>query len=205
MQPPSILNFNDLIPAAPSGYRNAKWQADSGFPIRNVSDYFSNIGGVDPRTTTTESITIASQGKLVTLSNSGAIAVTLDSTVVNFFICAVLVIGAGAATLTPSSGTINGHANLTLSSGANCWLFFDGVNWKALVNGSFSYVSVPSTVIGDFTIAHGLGVSPKNVDIKITSDGLIRFQPSPSPPWDATNVYLNASTDGLTALLVIEL
>lgn len=64
-------------------------------------------------------------------------------------------------------------------------------------------IPIPSTTRGDFSIAHGLGTTPQDVDIKIQSDGLIRFQ-SPTM-WDATNVYLNASDDGLIGTLVIEL
>lgn len=64
-------------------------------------------------------------------------------------------------------------------------------------------IPIPSTTRGDFSIAHGLGKTPSDVDIKIQSDGLIRFQTSQL--WDATNVYLNASDDGLTGTLVIEL
>lgn len=64
-------------------------------------------------------------------------------------------------------------------------------------------IPIPSTTSGDFSIAHGLGKVPADVDIKIQSDGLIRFQPGTM--WDANNVYLNASDNGLTGTLVIEL
>lgn len=64
-------------------------------------------------------------------------------------------------------------------------------------------IPIPSTTSGDFSIAHGLGKIPSDVDIKIQSDGLIRFQSGTM--WDATNVYLNASDNGLTGTLVIEL
>ncbi len=56
---------------------------------------------------------------------------------------------------------------------------------------------------GDFVFAHGLGVVPMSVRIGNTSDGIIRFQATPVPPWDITDVYLNASDDGLTAFLEV--
>jgi hypothetical protein len=76
---PEIGNLNDLVPAVPTGECNVKWQADTLDPT-NISAHVRNVGGVDARTTTTESLGIASQGKLVTFNNAGAVAVTLDST-----------------------------------------------------------------------------------------------------------------------------
>jgi hypothetical protein len=49
--------------------------------------------------------------------------------------CAVEVLGAGGATLTPSSGLINGSANLALTTGSGGWLFFDGTDWFAVTGG----------------------------------------------------------------------
>ncbi len=46
--------------------------------MRNISAYVANIGGVDARTTTTEIISNASRGKLVTLTNASPVAVTLQ-------------------------------------------------------------------------------------------------------------------------------
>jgi hypothetical protein len=143
-------NFNDTLPAAPAGRKNVKWQADSPTTDpRNISTYVSNIGSVDPRTTTTETIALAALGKLVTLNNTGAVAVTLDSTVPSDFFCAVEDLGVGAATLTPSSGTINGAANLALARGQGGLLFFDGTNWQAVTGGGGGGKIYPvSAVVG---------------------------------------------------------
>jgi len=62
-------------------------------------------------------------------------------------------------------------------------------------------IPVGPTTRGDFTLAHGLTGTIIDIGIKMQSDGLIRFQ-SPTM-WDATNVYLNASDDGLIATLVV--
>lgn len=101
----------------------------------------------------------------------------------------------------PSGGT-NGCAGSTDTPTYNTSTHAWGCH--QITRASALYVAIPSTTRGDFTIAHGLSGVPNNVDVKMTSNGLIRFQPSPSPPWDATNVYLNASDDGLTGLLVVE-
>jgi hypothetical protein len=106
----------------------------------------SILGGVDARTTATETITTASRGMLVTLNNASSIAVTLDSTVSAKFLCAVDPIGVGVATLTPSSGLINGAANLALTGPGD--LYFDGTDWWFKGGGSAGGSS-PLTTKGD--------------------------------------------------------
>lgn len=129
----SSANFSDSTPAVPSGMRNVKWQKDALTPT-DLSANVPNIGAIDARTTTSETIGLASQGKLVTLSNAGAVAASLTSTAGASFFCAVKNLGAGTATLTPSSGTINGAANLALTTGQGAWLFLDGTNWQAVTS-----------------------------------------------------------------------
>jgi hypothetical protein len=138
----NLIHLKDGTPSPPSGYRNVKWQKSSTYgdtvTINNqtvdvtavdVSAYEPNIGGVDARTTTTETIAAASRGKLVTLSNGSAVAVTLDSTVSNDFYVFIENEGAGTATLTPSSGNIDGSASLALTTNQGVVAFFDGTNW----------------------------------------------------------------------------
>ncbi len=126
------------------------------------------VGGVDHRTTTSETISLSSEQKLVTFSNGSAVAVALDSTLGAAFMCWVVNLGAGTATLTPSAvgsppsaGTINGAANLALPTGQGCALFFDGTNWYAVTGGgsaNFADAEVPSGTIDgsntSFTLAH---------------------------------------------------
>jgi hypothetical protein len=143
---PSIIRLNSTLPAAPAGYANVKPQHDSNFPVDDTSFYAPNLGFVDARTTVTETIRDASLGKLVTLTNAAAIAVTLDSAHVPAgFMCFVAVLGAGTGTLTPSSGTISyggaSSANLALAEGDASILFFDGANWEAA-----SIVGVPAVI-----------------------------------------------------------
>lgn len=130
------VQFSNHQPAAPSGWYLTLLQVTGANPVY-ASFAARNLGGVDARTTTTETIHLASMGELVTFNNAGAIAVTLDSTVPNYFLCAVQVIGAGAATLTPSTGTINGLASVTIGGGSNQGglLFFNGTNWWLLSSG----------------------------------------------------------------------
>jgi hypothetical protein len=50
---------------------------------------------------------------------------------------------------------------------------------------------------GNFTLAHGLGQVPGSVVIMMTSGGIVWFQ---TPRYDATNLYLIASDEGLTGV-----
>lgn len=139
----NVILLNSTSPAAPTGQRNAKPQEGSTSAttvlINNVptpvleapvSLYVPNLGLVDARSTTTETISEAANGKLVSLNAAGATAVTLNSSATNSdFMCFVSSRGAGGATLTPSSGTIDGASSLALPQLNGVVLFFDGTNW----------------------------------------------------------------------------
>jgi|SRR5215469_4644129 len=204
-----LPDFEDSLPAAPIGRQNVQCQHDTstfvaadGTTRRKDSFNFPNIGSVDARTTTAETISLASQGKLVTLTNSGAIAVTLNSSAVAAgFFCFVEVEGAGSATFTPGSGTIDGAASITLSAGQGAILFFDGTNWwscRGMAGGLrvLAVVALSPSSPGNFTVAHGLAVTPSSVVIEMKSGGAIWFQ---STEYDSTNLYLVASDAGITA------
>jgi hypothetical protein len=143
MANPTVINLNDTNPSANTGYADVKWQKGNVYTTTitingqtisvqaaNVSAETLNFGGVDPRTTVTETVALASQGKLITFNTVNSAAVTLNSAgVITNFSCAVKNIGTGAATLTPSSGAINGESSWPLAAMDGGWLWFDGTNW----------------------------------------------------------------------------
>jgi hypothetical protein len=55
-------------------------------------------------------------------------------------------------------------------------------------------ISLSAAADGNFTVAHGLGLTPSTVLIQMLSDGRIWFQ---ATPYDATNLYLVASDPGI--------
>ena len=73
------------------------------------------------------------------------------------------------------------------------------VNVSAAV--SVTPVAVTSPAPGNFTVAHGLGRVPGAAVFCPTSGGQIWFQ-SPTM-YDATNLYLTASDDGITSLVIL--
>ena len=141
----TVINLSDTNPAAPSGFRNAKFVASAPYnntvlingvstsvTERDVDAYVPNIGGVNAQTVTSYTILASDRGKMVTFNNSSAQAVTLDSTLANDFDVVIVNIGTGAVTLTPSSGQIDGAANFVLTTNQGIWIFFDGTNWRTV-------------------------------------------------------------------------
>src|ERR1019366_158429 len=89
-----LLHLKDATPAAPTGTDNVAWLQSAPYNTTAVvngatvpvvaidaSANFPNVGLVNARTTTSETIGLSARGKLVTLSNASPVAVTLDSTV----------------------------------------------------------------------------------------------------------------------------
>lgn len=96
-------------------------------------------------TATTDTITSADKGSLVTESNASSVAVGITTagfvstdyfTVKNF--------GAGVATYTPSSGTIDGAGTLACKQNQSADLYFDGTNYKTLANTCGQTITVAS-------------------------------------------------------------
>lgn len=94
-------------------------------------------------------------GKLVSFSNAGAIAVTLTSPVTlnSGWYADIINLGVGTVTLTPSSGTINGNAIQTLTTGQGGRLESNGTNFRMILGGGTgttsgggSFVATPTNV-----------------------------------------------------------
>ena len=93
---------------------------------------FPGLGGVRDLTGLTAYTNIGSDnGILLLLNDASPIAVTLDSAMVTPYFLSATNLGAGSATFTPSSGTINGTASFTLPQNYTSILVFDGTNWVA--------------------------------------------------------------------------
>lgn len=88
---------------------------------------------VNSQSGATYTVTEADRGKILVLTNAGGAAVTLKNaatmTRATSFLAFVQNLGAGAATLTPAVGTIDGQANITLAQFKGAILSTDGTNW----------------------------------------------------------------------------
>lgn len=92
-------------------------------------------GGVNAQTGTTYTVLATDAGKLITINNAGAIAVTLPQAGTTGFeagreFC-FLDLGAGSATVTPTTSTVNGVATKVYATGASGCIRSDGTNYFA--------------------------------------------------------------------------
>lgn len=137
--------WNSTNPAAPSGRLNSIPGTDNATPLASDTMHIPNGGGggVEYRTTTAEALGQADQGKIISFSNAGSTAVTINTPTDPGWKCAVFNQGAGVTTFTPSGGTINGAANLALPSGQNGALWWDGINYlMSMISGGGSSVVI---------------------------------------------------------------
>lgn len=89
------------------------------------------VGGVANHSGVTSVTTVGGEyGSLLVLNDASPVGVTLSTQSPPWF-CWFTNLGAGVATLTPASGTINGGATLVLSQYETAVVAFDGTNWFA--------------------------------------------------------------------------
>lgn len=99
----------------------------------------SKMVGVNAQVGTTYTALASDLGKLVTLANAGAIAVTLPQATASSggfpagWAATFENRGAGLVTITPTTSTINGGASIALSTNQSVKIVSDGTNYFALV------------------------------------------------------------------------
>jgi hypothetical protein len=183
MSPGKLWNFNDTTPAAPPGRVNIQLQGD---PVTG------NISG-----------NVAASGT----SGSTAVAVVVEIALApgapgNFTVAHGLPAAPAFVLIQMDSGgdiyfqTARYDAtNLYLTASdagivgkAQCWLLA-------------ASAEIPFTSsIGNFSVPHGLGVTPVLIQIQRTAGGAVWLQ---TPNADATNVFLTGSDAGITGFLEV--
>lgn len=111
--------------------------------------------GVNAQVGTTYTVLTGDLGKLVTLTNAGAIAVTLPQATSSGgafpagWWAEFETRGAGTATITPTTSTINGAASITLGTNQSVKIVSDGTNYFALggsITGQITQAQLPTTI-----------------------------------------------------------
>lgn len=93
---------------------------------------FPGLGAVNDQTGNVAYTTLASDnGILLLLNDASPVAVTLNSALSTPYFLFITNFGAGTATLTPTSGLINGSASFSLLQNSLTLVVFDGTNWTA--------------------------------------------------------------------------
>lgn len=95
---------------------------------------YANTSAVRATTTTIEALANSDQNKLVTFSNAAAVACTIAQAGSggNFaagWAVSLKNLGAGTVTCTPTTSTVDGAANFTLTQGQGLDLYSDGTNY----------------------------------------------------------------------------
>ncbi len=153
------IAFSQLTPATTSSTTSAASSSPtvsagvtasqaSGIAVQAIQ---STLGQVNAQTGTAYTTLNSDYGAIVTLDNASPVAVTLggDGTGVQAqWWSFIQNNGAGTATLTPASGTINGAASITLITGQSVATFFDGTNWWAATSIPGSGGTITAVVAG---------------------------------------------------------
>lgn len=134
--------------------------------LRNVTNDMvasaQQYAGVNAQVGTTYTVAASDYGQLVTFTNTNPVAITLPAASgLNPFNVYISNLSTGLVTITPSSGTINGAASLTVSQNQSIWVVSDGTNyqiWKGFGSGTVNsgtigqmawYSATGSTVSGN--------------------------------------------------------
>ena len=131
-QAEAVLLMDGVNGSAPNGTVN---EVD----MLNILTSAPGWGGPDnPQTGTTYTMVEEDAGRLLTLSNASAIAVTLPQAGTTGFENGswflLKNIGAGTVTVTPTTSTIDGGATLVLLSGQWASIHSDGTNYRSLLS-----------------------------------------------------------------------
>lgn len=193
---------NLAIPHIAAAQNNKEVTANSAFDLFDDSVNGAASFAMADADVTLTAVQLASGGVLTfTGANTADRHVNLPASIGRLFIAKNGTTGVHnvVVQVTGAPGT-----TVTLAPGSSATLLYsDGTNVIAIAAaGSGSGSLATPTVIalapgaaGNFQIAHGLGGAPKFMSILITSPSLIWAQ---STPYDATNIYLEASDASAT-------
>lgn len=139
---------------------------------------------INAQTGTTYTMLSSDAGKLVTFTNASAIAVTLPVATSAGFTAGysfdVQVPGAGTATITPTTSTINGAASLAIASGRGCTITSDGTNYQvsactATVTGGTGTVTSASVVTANgFSGSVATATTTPAITLSVNSNGVLK-------------------------------
>lgn len=106
----------------------------------------NDVISVNAQVGTTYTVLSSDRGKLVTLANAGAVAVTLPQAGATFpagWFAEFENRGAGTVTITPTTSQINGGASITLATNNSVKIISDGTNYFALLGKTSIAVTSP--------------------------------------------------------------
>jgi hypothetical protein len=167
------LAFEKVATPAPPAAVRATTASGSAAIVTGVTSFnlatgkvafFPGLGMVNNQSGATAYTVVATDsGKLILLNDAAAIAMALDSTLAAPWFTTIFNQGAGAATLTPTSGTINGGVSVLIPGGGFSIVYFDGTNWFA------AGAPVQSPVYAYRAITAPTAITAADYQIEVTS------------------------------------
>ena len=165
VNPPTVdpTIFHSLLVSNVTGGANVTSWAVPGVTVNAQT-------GASYTVAASSSSTLGDRGSLITTSNGGAIAVTLPQAGTagyannyNFGLCNI---GAGTATITPTTSTINGAASIALVTNRCAYVYSDGANYFTTVDyyglppaGSTAFSAITSATNTTAAMVCGTGCS----------------------------------------------
>jgi hypothetical protein len=123
---------------------------------------FQQAPQVNLQTGVSYTIAASDYGQVVRFNNSNPIAVTLPAATGSFAVFSVYInsTGTGTVTITPTSGTIDGTSNFTVTQNQTILVVSDGTNWQVALRGvtgvsSIGGTSGPYNLNGDLAVIAG--------------------------------------------------
>jgi hypothetical protein len=159
----------------------------------------SRFVATNPQTGTSYALLTGDRGKLVTLTNGSSIAVSIAQAGSTGFAdgweTTVLNSGAGTATITPATSTIEGAATLVLTTGQGARIWSNGTNYRAARSGKVATATVADTatngVVGPASATDGhLAVFDQTTGKLLKDGGAVPTDPTPAITEDATDVTI---------------
>ena len=125
----AIVALKTRIDSIKTGVANVVNTGGSSSIVINGSS-FPGLGGSNDQTgATTYTLVAHDNGVLLILNDASPVAVSLNSGLAPPYFLFITNFGAGAVTLTPSSGLVNGAASLVMNQHDTLMAVFDGTNW----------------------------------------------------------------------------
>jgi hypothetical protein len=180
--------------------------------------YFPGLGFVNNQSgSSSYAVVTNDRGQLILLNSASAVAVSLSAAVGTPWFTTFFNQGAGTATLTPLTGTINGGASFPVPGGAFGLAYFDGTNWFAADSGNggvnsgnaYKAVSANYTALpGDYqiectvnsltvTLPTAVGITGKIYSVKNSGTGTITLATTSSQTIDGALTQTLTQWDNL--------
>jgi hypothetical protein len=158
--PTTSIFLNSTLPAADSGFQNAKPRSDGATPQQSITHEVPNTGGASIQTTSYTAVA-GDCGKLIVFNSASAVTLTLPAAIpFGQWTLGVQNIGAGALSVAPG-GSLHldgGTASVVLAQNSGISIQTDGTNYFSERGGGASYSGAANLIVATPDGATGAAV-----------------------------------------------